>query len=501
MKKTLVLLLLCLLQPLTLQAQRISRDYRDCPMTRVLSDLSHVTRQRIIFIHNDLEDYLVTQRFDSLTVADAIRTCIGHYPISLSVRGDSILLVECMQKTKYKLIGQLVDERNVPVADANITLTIDTTTVARGISNQSGRFVIPTNHPDGTLHISHVAYQPLSLHYTAGNIGTLRLKPADIRLDSVSVRTSKPSRAERKYRKTEAKIWSMNLPHFDLDTIPEKYRDAPAVVLAEYDSVVYRRVQLMIPILPLFGGYIDPFGFFKRVGTTRLHRTRVFINSEEAARAFSQFQHRFGYSCFFIYQGSRPVWGIRIIKPDGTVRTVDTYHFLHQSNIDSITTGRTLCLDVGPLRPGDIIDYFEYNKAKQSDSYLYPFQISYPVLHLDYKIEANKHLCIEYCRENDAPYFQIRCQDNRYYMTYSSSDIEGSQQEQLPQTKLTVDVKSPGIFTNLYEKLYWGKEERDSLFKPRRHGITEIRPTDSVVPHPLPEPPPPQYQSPYIGGH
>ena len=58
-------------------------------------------------------------------------------------------------------------------------------------------------------------------------------------------------------------------------------------------------------------------------------------------------------------------------------------------------------------------------------------------------------------------------------MTYSASDIEGSQQELLPQTKLTVSVKSPGIFTNWYESLYYTKEERDSLFKPRRHGITD----------------------------
>ena len=140
MNKALLLLAFLSAVQLALKAQRVSRDYRDCPMTSVLSDLSHVTRQRIIFIHNDLEDYLVTQRFDSLTVADAIRACIGHYPISLTVRGDSILLVECMQKTKYTLIGRLVDERNNPVADANITLTTDTTTVARGISNQGNYF-------------------------------------------------------------------------------------------------------------------------------------------------------------------------------------------------------------------------------------------------------------------------------------------------------------------------------------------------------------------------
>ena len=472
MKKTLVLPILCLLPPLTLLAQRISRDYRDCPMTSVLADLSRTTtRQRIIFIHNDLEDYLVTQRFDSLTVADAIRACIGHYPISLTVRGDSILLVECMQKTKYKLIGRLVDEKDNPVADANIMLTTDTATTARGISNLNGRFVIPTNHPDGTLQVSHVAYQPLSLHYTAGDIGTLRLKSADIRLDSVRVSIRKPSRFERKYRKTEAMIWSMNLPHFDLDTIPEKYRDAPAVVLATYDSVNYRRIQQMIPILPLFGGYIDPFGFFKNVRTVRLHRTRVFINSEEAAREFSQFQLVPGYTCFFFNHGGNPVWGIRITKPDGRVRTIDTYHYLYPSN--GYDTSHTLRLDVDSLRPGDIIDYFVYNKETESDSYIYPFQRCYPILHLDYKIDANRHLCIDYCRENDAPQFQIQRKANRYIMTYSASDIEGSQQELLPQTKLTVSVKSPGIFTNWYESLYYTKEERDSLFKPRRHGITD----------------------------
>jgi hypothetical protein len=225
-----VLLLLALLSAvqLTLKAQRVSRDYRDRTMTEVLADLSRVTnRQRIVFIYNDLEDFTVTQRFDSLTVADAIRACIGHYPISLTVRGDSILLVECTQRRPYRLKGQLVNEQGQPVADANVTLTAtDTTSTARGVSNQSGRFVIPTNHPDGTLHVSHVAYRPISQHYTAGDIGTIRLQPADIKLDSVSVTASTPTRAESRYLKYADKIakevWSMKMPQFRIDTLPAK---------------------------------------------------------------------------------------------------------------------------------------------------------------------------------------------------------------------------------------------------------------------------------------
>ena len=74
-----IIFLLLLSTACTAVAQRVSRDYRDCPMTTVLTDLSRVSpQQRIVFIYNDLEDYLVTQRFNSLTVAEAIVACIGH---------------------------------------------------------------------------------------------------------------------------------------------------------------------------------------------------------------------------------------------------------------------------------------------------------------------------------------------------------------------------------------------------------------------------------------
>lgn len=104
-----------------LPAQRVSRDYRNKPMAEVLRDLDHAaTHQRIVFIYNDLEDFTVTERFDSLTIAEAIRTRIGFYPISLTARGESVLLVECTQKKTYKAINpstetvEPVDKKMMP---------------------------------------------------------------------------------------------------------------------------------------------------------------------------------------------------------------------------------------------------------------------------------------------------------------------------------------------------------------------------------------------------
>ena len=441
MKKTLVLLLLCLLPPLTLLAQRISRDYRDCPMTSVLADLSRTTtRQRIIFIHNDLEDYLVTQRFDSLTVADAIRACIGHYPISLTVRGDSILLVECMQKTKYKLIGRLVDERNIPVADANITLTTDTTTVARGISNQSGRFIIPTNAPDGTLHVSHVAYQPLSLHYTAGDIGTLRLKPADIRLDSVSVTASTPTRAESRYLKYADKIakevWGMKMPQFHIDTLPAKYRHANAVVLADYDCIEYR-IE-----------YDRHYGFFaqltnlkgmKWIDTRHFHRTRYYVNSLEAAERLSLVSYSLRTDVTDVTFHKTTVMGIMVTGRDGDLRLVNTYpYFKPKVRHREATSDTTGTIPVGQLKPGDILDVFIYHNFQEPISpYELKLPADYPVLSYEGRAVADRKLHLK-CRET-RPIGQRTTEENdgRDVIVYTLSDYN---QPQSQPASVTVEV-------------------------------------------------------------
>ena len=134
--KTIILALLCAIAT-TVQAQRISRSYHDRSMSDVLIDIDRSTQHyRISFIYNQLEDFTVTKSFEDRPIIDAIRDVIGFYPIAMSI-GDSLITVECIDKTQQRLSGQLVDQNNRPVVFANVQLlsTADSTFITGGVSN------------------------------------------------------------------------------------------------------------------------------------------------------------------------------------------------------------------------------------------------------------------------------------------------------------------------------------------------------------------------------
>ena len=200
MKRITVLLLSCL-AVLTASPQTVSRDYKSKPLAKVLIDLRKSTSQyKIAFIHNELEDYKVTKRFDRLSVPEAIRECIGFYPISMKVEGDSLIFVEAMLKTELKLIGRIIDKGKRPIAYANITLLNvgDTTTVSSGVSNENGDFVIPTTRQHLQIRISCVGYDTQVLNCETGNIGNIVMQETTAHLGEVVVEGdlhhSKPDR-------------------------------------------------------------------------------------------------------------------------------------------------------------------------------------------------------------------------------------------------------------------------------------------------------------------
>jgi hypothetical protein len=428
--KIVLIFLFCLLVQ-ELSAQRVSRDYRDRPMAEVLRDLGHAaTRQRIIFIYNDLEDFTVTERFDSLTIAEAIRTCIGFYPTSLTARGDSVLLVECTQKKPYKLIGRLVDERGVPVGYANISLlspSDSTSIINKGVSNQNGRFVIPTDSAEVVARISHVAYKPISRQYRATDVGTIRLETAIERLDSVSVTAQPMSHVESDYRQLAKQVaravWNMSLPQFRVDTIPMKYREAPAVVLAEYDSIEFRQTKQ--PSEALFSNKNGRKGR-KWLQTIHLHRTRYFVNHQDAARRLSQvvYSTQTDITNFVMYKLT--VMGISIINPDGTRRNVDTFqHF--RPRIHNREAAATDTIHIVGLEPGDILDIFIYHRYNEPLSpYSFRLPSAYPTLSYEARAVADRHTHLQYDEKYVAPTGQLYDDGMRKVLAYHLSDYDGN---------------------------------------------------------------------------
>lgn len=434
-----IIFLLLLSTACTAVAQRVSRDYRDCPMTTVLTDLSRVSpRQRIVFIYNDLEDYLVTQRFNSLTVAEAIVACIGHYPIKLTNRGDSILLVDCTQRLPYKVKGLLVNEQGQPVADANISLTAGEAACGQSISNQSGRFVIPTSQPEGTIHVSHVAYKPASLRFSAGDLGTIRLETANIRLDSVSVKASVPTLAESRYLKYADRIakevWQMKMPQFHIDTLPAKYRHADAVVLADYDCIEYQLVSQSYPGMPFTLVNIHE----KWVSTLHLHRSRYYVNSPEAARRLSAVSYSLQTDITDVTFHKTTVMGIRVISPDGSTRTVNTWpYFKPRARSRATAANTTDTIRLARLEPGDILDVFIYHRFEEPMS---PYELKlparYPVLYYEGRAVADRKLHLMHRETGTLGHKTTEENDGRDVIVYTQSDYD-----QPPATAASVTVE------------------------------------------------------------
>lgn len=192
MRRYLILFACCWLS-LTMHAQRISRQFRDVPLSEALRQLGRLsTDYEINFLYNELEDFRVTATVSHKTIPDAIRQLIGFYPVRMTV-DDRFILVECPQKAAIRYKGTVVDEKGVPMPYANIALLspADSTLLAGGVSNEQGLFVIPCDAPVVLARVSFVGYKTLYRHCRQGALGTVMLHPDSYTIKGVEVRGSR----------------------------------------------------------------------------------------------------------------------------------------------------------------------------------------------------------------------------------------------------------------------------------------------------------------------
>jgi len=187
-----ITLLLCL-QSLIASAQQIQRDYNQVSMSEVLIDLNKASEKyQISFIYNELEDFTVTKKINAGNVVDAIKEAVGFYPIRI-VEHDSVILVECMQKTTGKIIGRVVDSNSQPLPYCNISvLRPDSTFITGGVSNENGDFVIPCDTYPAIVKFSSVGYKTACKNTNNGDVRTVRLSAATYMINGVVVKGERP---------------------------------------------------------------------------------------------------------------------------------------------------------------------------------------------------------------------------------------------------------------------------------------------------------------------
>ena len=171
-------------------AQRVTAKFHETSMTEALLTIERQCKDiRINFIYNELEDFTVTQTIRNKPVSEAIQLIVGFYPVRVS-RNGNIYSLECVQKETSKVKGRVLDEKNKPMAFANVTLlsVADSSYINGGVCNDNGDIVIPCSQKEVLAKISFVGYKTQFCRCYNGNLGTIRMKEDNIKLRNVKVK-------------------------------------------------------------------------------------------------------------------------------------------------------------------------------------------------------------------------------------------------------------------------------------------------------------------------
>ncbi len=170
-------------------AARYNYTFNNTPVAQALATLVKDNPDaKITFIYNEMEDYKTSASVSTDNLRDAVKAIVGRNPISVSEKKGRIL-VEALQKGKYRYSGRLMNEYNEPVAHATIMLLNpkDSVVLTYGFSSKDGDFLIPCDRIPVLAKITSTGYKTKIVKLSDTSLGNIRFDTKPIELNNVDV--------------------------------------------------------------------------------------------------------------------------------------------------------------------------------------------------------------------------------------------------------------------------------------------------------------------------
>ena len=241
-------------------------------------------------------------------------------------------------------------------------------------------------------------------------------------------------------------VWSKPLSAFQQQACPNEYKKHSVVVLAAYEEVVVDQHNKADAAMLLLTWQI-----MRQVSVSYCHRTLLAINDQAARDRFSQYDFMSisrGYG-FWGKEKQQAMLGIRIIKPDGTVREVSTDDYVRTAEGRKGKEERSK-LAVPDLQVGDLMDVFTYSVSelneRSTDPFVFRFRGPYPILSNQVHCVIDPTMTTQYRTLNGAPDFRESKDENGNIvldaLVEKPAEAEPSvwydQMSQTPMTKLCI---------------------------------------------------------------
>lgn len=225
-----------------------------------------------------------------------------------------------------------------------------------------------------------------------------------VQLFTLSVNADEKADYLKLVQKVRQEVWSSTPADFQKRTVPDRYKNASAVILSYYRelSTDYYRKATADLVLNL--------RLTRQIDCTDMERMLIQINDKKALKDYSEFTFKtksrkwtWGY-----HHKTQTVLGIRVIKKNGNVQEVslDDYVDVKEGKNDKDLSQK---IAVPGLEVGDCIDVFSLDQIDTQEQQLDPFYFvlrqDEPVLYTKVHCVLDQSLATVYRTMNGAPDF------------------------------------------------------------------------------------------------
>ncbi len=225
-----------------------------------------------------------------------------------------------------------------------------------------------------------------------------------VQLLTLSVNADEKADYLKLAQKVRQEVWSSTPADFQKRTVPDRYKNASAVILSYYRelSTDYYRKATADLVLNL--------RLTRQIDCTDMERMLIQINDKKALKDYSEFTFKtksrkwtWGY-----HHKTQTVLGIRVIKKNGNVQEVslDDYIDVKEGKNDKDLSQK---IAVPGLEVGDCIDVFSLDQIDTQEQQLDPFYFvlrqDEPVLYTKVHCVLDQSLATVYRTMNGAPDF------------------------------------------------------------------------------------------------
>jgi hypothetical protein len=260
---------------------------------------------------------------------------------------------------------------------------------------------------------------------------------------------------DKKYKEDAAairkEVWAWDRPEFNVRAVPEKYAGSSKITLARRTEIVAdsRKKAKMIGL---------GFALYRAQSVTEIVRELVKINDKAAVEDYSeisytQMQRKSG----FLMNTTTTVYiGVRVIKPNGTVKEINADDIVLTKNESVNKQAKAAIPD---LQPGDMVDYFIAKQVTMGMEGVPPYTFAIfddsPIMHYSITCDVGKKFAIEYRCYNGAPDFKLsEGEDDANVLemekkdipAYPGNDLWVSPYRQLPIIRMNIMLGYKGLY-------------------------------------------------------